>query len=125
MENTKNIDNPETVCNFIYLSEMMAGKKSLIIEIIDAFQIQISDELKSLNEAVEKSDYLVIKGFAHTMKSTVSIMGISVLNSVLNEMEALAKLNINIEQIRLLNSQLNIVCLQALGEVKNEKNNLE
>lgn len=116
-------------CNLTYLSEMTGGKKQLIKEIIDAFLQQVPNELKSINDAILKNDFITIKNFAHTMKSSVSIMGISSLNPILNEMEDLSKNSIggsipittSVEKIKQLNEQLNSIATQAIEELENEK----
>ena len=116
-------------CNLTYLSEMTGGKKQLIKEIIDAFLQQVPSELKSISDAILKNDFITIKNFAHTMKSSVSIMGISSLNPILNEMEDLSKnaiggsipITTSVEKIKQLNEQLNSIAKQAIEELESEK----
>src|ERR1051325_1150988 len=79
-----------SVCNFQYLTETMGGKKHLIKGIMDVFLKQVPEELQHMNDAVNKSDYVMVKSIAHTIKSSVSIMGISVLTPLLQEIENLA-----------------------------------
>lgn len=118
-------------CNLTYLSEMTGGKKQLIKEIIDVFLQQVPNELKSINDAILKTDFITIKNFAHTMKSSVSIMGISSLSPILNEMEELSKnvtdgstpISIRIKKIKQLNEQLNSIATQAIEEIESEKHN--
>lgn len=113
------------VCDFTYLVDMMGKKKNLIKEIMDVFLKQVPAELNSMNEAVREKDYVNIKGFAHTMKSSVSIMGISSLTPVLKEMEDLATgLNPPVNRdarIKELNEQVNAICKQAIGEIEKER----
>lgn len=111
----------ENVCNFSYLADMMANKKSLIKGIIDAFLKQVPEDLQFINDAVTKSDYATIKNIAHAMKSTVSVMGISVLVPVLQEMEDLGAAAKDFEKIKELNQKLNLICKQAMEEIKREK----
>src|ERR1035437_9355406 len=111
----------ENICDLKYLTEMMGGKKSLIKEIIDVFLKQVPEELQSINDAILKTDYATIKNFAHTMKSSVSIMGISVLTPVLQEMEDLGAKSADIEKIKELNQKLNLLCKQAIEEIEIEK----
>lgn len=113
----------ETVCDLSYLSEMMGGKKNLMKGIMDVFLKQIPEELQSINQAIIKTDYPAIKNIAHTMKSSVSIMGISVLTPILKEMEDLAVAAINLEKIKELNQKLNLICKQAIEEIEKEKHN--
>lgn len=111
----------ENICNISYLTEMVHGNKTLMKEIIDEFQVQISEELKRINDAVENTNYQVIKNLAHTMKSTVSIMGVTILTPVLNEMEDLAKNANDIEKIKTLVITLNIICKKVIDEVASNK----
>ncbi len=108
----------ENVCNLKYLDEMMGGKKNLIIGIIDAFLIQIPEELNCMAEAVENSNFVNVRKFAHTMKSTVSIMGISSLITILQELENLGTEERNIERIEILNTQLKMICDLAIKEIE-------
>lgn len=123
MENNESETSMKNACDFSYLSEMMGGKKSLIIGILDAFLEQIPEELISINEAVTKTNYAIIKNVAHTMKSTVSIMGIYSLEPILKEMEELGATTGSIEKIRELNLKINSICKKAIEEVKKEKLN--
>lgn len=113
----------ENVCNLNYLTEMMGNKKPLIGGIMDSFLQQIPEELKSINDAISKTDYATIKNFAHTMKSSVSIMGITVLTPILKEMEDLGKEATGIERIKELSIQLDFICAQAIKEIEKEKPN--
>jgi HPt (histidine-containing phosphotransfer) domain-containing protein len=113
----------ENMCNLTYLNEMTGGKKTLIKEIIDAFLIQVPEELMIISEAVIKEDYTTIKNVAHTMKSSLSIMGISILGPVLHHMEELGAMGMDIEKIKTLNNELNIICKQVIGELESEKHN--
>jgi HPt (histidine-containing phosphotransfer) domain-containing protein len=110
----------ENVCDLKYLTEMMGSKKNLIKGIMDAFLEQVPDELKSINDAIPKADYASIKVFSHTMKSSVSIMGVSKLTPILQEMEDLANKATDIEKIIELNEKLNLICKQAIEEIKRE-----
>ncbi|OFY86164.1 MAG: hypothetical protein A3F72_06840 [Bacteroidetes bacterium RIFCSPLOWO2_12_FULL_35_15] len=111
----------ENVCNFNYLTEMVNGKKNLITEIMDTFLKQIPEDLKSINDAVVKKDYQHIRSLAHKMKSSVSIMGISSLTPVLQEMMDLGEKESDIEKIKELNQKLNLICKKAIEEIEKEK----
>lgn len=111
------------VCDLSYLNEMTGGKKNMMNAIMDVFLKQIPEELQSIKEAIAKSEYVIIKNFAHTMKSSVSIMSISILIPILKEMEELAIMAKDLEKITLLNQQLNLICDQAIEEIEKEKLN--
>jgi len=108
------------VCDLAYLTEIMAGKKTLIKGIMDRFLIQIPEELSNLKNAIAEEKYASIQSYAHTMKSSVSIMGITTLTPILKLMEDLAKLGLDIKKIEELNKQLNTICNKALSEITNE-----
>lgn len=113
----------ETVCNLNYLSELMGGKVHLIKKMIETFLIQIKEELKSMSNAIIKKDYVTTKNLAHTMKSTTSIMGISTVLPVLQEMEDLGtdttcSDSYRDEKLTALNLKLNSICKKALIEIE-------
>lgn len=113
----------ENICDLKYLTEMMGWKKHLIKGVIDAFLKQIPEELNSINEAIKKTDYASIKRLAHTMKSSTSIMGVSILMPALQQMENLGAAETGIEKIIELNREVNLICLQAVEEIEREKHN--
>lgn len=113
--------NNEPVCDFRYLNDLVNGKSNLIIGIMDVFIKQIPEDLQCIKEAITTSDYKTIKIYTHTMKSSVSIMGISVLKPILNEMENLGKTETGIEIIKQLYEKLMAICVMAIGEIEIEK----
>lgn len=119
----KNANDSESthICDLNYLSDLMGGKRHLINEIIDVFLKQVPEELQFMNEGITKVDYSIIKKFAHTMRSSVSVMGITSLTPVLQEMEDLGTKAINIGKIIKLNEKLNLICKQAIEEMEIEK----
>lgn len=124
MKNIEPNNDIETVCNLEYLSGLMGGKKHLVKKIMDTFLVQVREELESINKAILLSDNIAIINMAHTMKSTVSIMGISILLPVLQEMEDLGtdttcSDSYRDEQLRALNLKLNTVCKKAFVEIEN------
>ena len=122
LENRKTSDTHITkVCDLRYLSEMMGGKSNLVVGVIDTFIKQIPEELHTINEAIEKNNFPVIKSFSHTMKSSVSIMGITILTPILIEMQNLGEKGENIERIKELNITLQAICNIAIQEIITEK----
>lgn len=114
--------NPiESMCDFNYLNDAMGYKGYLIKDIMEIFLKQIPEELNSMNQAIESCDYPTIKNFAHTMKSSVAVMDIKSLVEILNQMECLAKIGTDIQELSELNIQLNQICTIAMAEVEIEK----
>lgn len=116
-------DKIENVCDLSYLTEIMGGKKHLIRGIMDTFLTQIPEELNSINEAILTTDYDKIKRYAHTMKSSVTIVGITVLITILKELEELGKTAGSMNRINELNRELTMICKKALEEIEAAKPN--
>ena len=68
-------EKTEKVIDLKFLIETFKGKKNLILEIINVFLKQTTEDLSKLNEAVIKSDYMRIKAISHGMRSSYSMMG--------------------------------------------------
>lgn len=124
-EKDKAVDfkNGENMSDLSYLIDMMNGKKALIKGVIDDFLSQIPGELQNIDTAIKKTDFALIKKFSHSMKSSVSIMGISSATVILKEMEDLGAKELNIDKINELNQRLNLICQKAIEEIETEKYN--
>ncbi len=110
--------------NLDFLSKSVKGNKDLIINIVDIFLRLIPEDLQIINEAVSKADYLTIKNRCHSMRSSMTVMGITVLKDILEEMEMLGEEADNIEKIKELALQLNTFGNQAIDEAVAEKQKL-
>jgi HPt (histidine-containing phosphotransfer) domain-containing protein len=113
----------KNVCDISYLSEIVGGEKDLIRGIMDAFLNQVSEDLPCINNAILKTDYITINQIAHSMKSSASIMGITSIRPILEEMEVLGSSATNIDGIKELNQKLNSIYKQAIEELEKEKLN--
>jgi len=122
MSKLKSIKSLDKLSDLNYLNMMMSGKKHLIYEMLELFLKNFPLELQSINHAILKKDYLIIKRSAHTMQSSVAIVGISTLSTILREIEELASIA-GIEKIKVLKRELNSICRQALEELENDKYN--
>ena len=117
------IESDKNICDFRYLYETVGGNTKSVNEIMDIFLSQIPKDLSRIEDAVKTINYPIIKNIAHSMKSSVSIMGISILKPILIEMEDLASMKNNITRLRELNQELNRICDQAIKEIIEEKQN--
>src|SRR4051812_46756616 len=99
----------ENICDFRYLSETMGGKENLVKEIMNIFLRQVPRSLSALSDSVNKTDYANIRLLVHTIRSSASVMGISLVMPVLHQMEELAIHEQNIQRISELNNQLNSI----------------
>lgn len=110
----------ENKCNLNYLSEVMGGKKNLIKEVLDAFLKQVPQELEYLNDVISKEDFQKIINISHTMKSSLSIVGASGVLPLLNKIERLGALKENIQDIKELGNELDLMCKEIIEEIKKE-----
>jgi CheY-like chemotaxis protein len=113
------------ITNLQNLKDTMHGKKAAIKEMLGYLLEQVPIYLSDLNDAVEKTAYADIAKLAHKIKSAILIMGAKHLEPILNEIEAKAKKNEDIDKIILLNNTLNKDCKQAMKEVMDEKVKIE
>jgi len=113
----------QNVCDFKYLIEVTSDRKDLMVEIMDTFLTQAPNDLNNINNAVVEKNYGAIHNLAHGLKSSVFVMGISVLVPVLQEMEDLGMAAENIEKINALNKELNSICQKSMKEIEMEKLN--
>ena len=121
MNTFSNETNKDSVCNFDYLYEITKGKQHLIIDIIDAFLVQIPEELKAMDSFIASSNFQEIKNTAHSMNSTILIMGISSLYPILHNIEDLASKNETHSKITTLYVSVKSICKKAIIETENYK----
>ena len=74
-----------------YISSICNGDHDIIIEMIDLFSSQIREMALEMTLADEKSDYNSLSKIVHKAKSTVAIMGMKPLANRLQELELMAK----------------------------------
>lgn len=108
------------VCNMGYLISATRGNKKIINNVVEVFFKETRKELSFLNEAIKKTNYPVIRDISHKIRSAFSILGISMLEPVFNEMEQLSSNTCTIDKIEQLNRRVNIVFNQARAEMKAE-----
>lgn len=115
------------IINLDYLSASVGGHKEVLLELFDIFIKQIPENIVSLNEAIISADYSAIKQISHKLKSTVSVMGISPLKPILDQMEFLATADSEPERLELIKNlfvQVKEICTNAVEEIVSEKSKL-
>ena len=108
------------VCNMGYLMGATRGNKLIINNIVTVFFKETRKELSTLDDAIKKINYPVIRDISHKIKSAFSILGIAVLEPVFTEMEQLSSNTSPIDRIEQLNRRVNSVFKQARAEMKAE-----
>lgn len=109
---------PVNVCNMDYLKGITRGDKKTINNLVAAFITEINEELALLQIAIEKTNYPEISNISHKMKSAFAILGITILEPVIKEMEQLSMRFSSIDMINKLSLNIQIVFNQALVEIE-------
>jgi PAS domain S-box-containing protein len=111
----------DRVINLEFLLQSIGDKKNVILETIDIFLDQVPADIAILQEGVLQQDYVKIKNYSHKMKSTASLIGMKEVEPLLAEMEALGAAKKDMDTIKLLNEKLDLLCKQAIEEMKQER----
>jgi CheY-like chemotaxis protein len=127
IENTATTISPgsfahtEKICNLDYLMKVTHGNKEKVNDILAVFLEETPAELSALTAAIDKTNYTVICNILHNIKTSFSILGISSLGPLINEMRDLGSIASGIKKIKLLNRKVNFVFGLAAEEMRTEK----
>jgi signal transduction histidine kinase/CheY-like chemotaxis protein len=111
-------NNHNGLINLDYLESLAKGDKRFESIMINSFIEQLPMELGQLHSAIDRRDYNTIKSVAHTMKSTVSYLGMTKISKLLQQVESEAEKN---NGTRLINEHYQLIeknCNLALTEAK-------
>lgn len=111
----------EKLVDLTLLEKTMRGNKKVIGETIAIFLEHLPENLDGITEGVEKTDFGMIRRNAHTMKSSVAILGINKIPEVLEEMERLASSESGMERIIELKNSLSLLSNLAVAEIEQLK----
>ncbi|MEO7306166.1 MAG: response regulator [Ferruginibacter sp.] len=110
----------DKVCDLGYLLTAVRGNKKVVHEIIDIFLKETPGELANLEAAIGKADHQLISNIAHKLRSSFSLLGITVLTPIFEAMEHLSNTASPIEKIKQLTRRVIIVFEQAKAEMEFE-----
>jgi signal transduction histidine kinase/CheY-like chemotaxis protein/HPt (histidine-containing phosphotransfer) domain-containing protein len=105
------------VIDMDYLRSLSKGDKEFERNMMQAFTEQIPRELNELKTAISKRNYKKIALVAHTMKSTVSYLGIQQLTPLLEQIEADAQSKNGMARINDNFTSVDATCQLAIREV--------
>jgi signal transduction histidine kinase/CheY-like chemotaxis protein/HPt (histidine-containing phosphotransfer) domain-containing protein len=105
------------VIDMDYLRLLSKGDKEFERNMMQAFTEQIPRELHELKTAISKRNYKKIASVAHTMKSTVSYLGIHQLTPLLEQIEADAHSKNGVARINDNFTSVEATCQLAIREV--------
>jgi PAS domain S-box-containing protein len=95
-----------------YLKELSDGNKEFEKEMIELFLNQVPGDVSSLDVAFKNSDAFLVKSLSHKLKSSMSVVGLSILSPHLSFIEKNAS-----------NTEMNELSLEKFIFIKNTLNN--
>ncbi len=107
----------QQVCHLDYLHRMAGGNKEFTHMMIGLYLKQLPAELEKLNAAITASAHHDMAEIAHKLKSSVTMMGATSMESILKQLEALAKKEANADEVLPLFNQLTELNSKATAEL--------
>jgi CheY-like chemotaxis protein len=93
------------------------GDRNFQKELIREFINTVPAEINSMETAIHQSNYQRIKAIAHDMKTTIHIMGLTLLvGHLLQQIEIFANSNKDMSSIHTLFTDVKMICMQAVQE---------
>ena len=102
-----------------YLESMTEGDTGLISEMIEIFSTQVVEFSELMQEFLERKDWQELSKLAHKAKSSVAIMGMTVLSEKLRDLEKLAKEEKEVHSFPEYIDYFNTASRDAVTELKN------
>jgi signal transduction histidine kinase/CheY-like chemotaxis protein/HPt (histidine-containing phosphotransfer) domain-containing protein len=121
LEDQKSEPRPEKLLDLSTLGNTMRGNKKVILETLEIFLEHLPENLEGIVEGVSRKDFAMIRRNAHTMKSSVSILGINKMQTLLEEMERLAASESEMERIIELKNTLILLSDHSVKEIEELK----
>lgn len=115
----------EKLVDLSMLEKTMRGNKKVIAETIAIFLEHFPENLEGMVEGVEQENFDLIRRNAHTMKSSVSLLGMSTIHRILEEIERLARSGSDMPRISELKNSVILVCRRAIAELEQLKEQYE
>ncbi|WP_343632821.1 CHASE3 domain-containing protein [Fluviicola sp.] len=122
LENPKPVSEaPANLVDLSSLEKTMRGNKKVILETLEIFLHHLPENLEGIEQGVKENNFAMIRRNAHTMKSSVSILGINKIQTLLEEMERLATSESDMERIIELENSLVLLSGHAVKEIEQLK----
>lgn len=103
--------------NLDMLTEFMVGEKEAIRETINVFLKQFPEDLAVLKESIEKGDLVTVASYSHRMISSAALMGMKLVETLLTELEVLAKQNVSPDSLIVTYKALSVEAESGIKEL--------
>ena len=106
------------VCDPAVIESLAVGDVALMKEIMKLFIKQSPDEIKKIKNAIAFNDVVGIQTVAHKMKSCASLVGVTKMHNILQEMEKSAQTDFEVAKMIVLFKDLSEIHELAIYELK-------
>jgi len=116
------LHNPTSskVCNLATLQSMANGKTDFLIKFLQLFIDQVPPQVQGMQEAAATADWAKVGNLAHQLKSNFDIVGITVLQQPIRDLETYARQQNNVTAIPNLLIVVKSTVDQAVAELSAE-----
>ena len=112
------MENSNKHTDLSYLSQLANGSDEFIGKMTGIFLEQTPEALENLDKYLENKDWKALRGTAHKMKSSLSIMGIKELEGVVANIEEYCDKETNLDRLPELVEQVKVICKESMEELK-------
>ena len=110
------VERTAKVIDLLVIDKYSRGDNDFRKELMQEFINTVPPAISSLETAIRQSNYSRIKEIAHDMKTTIHVMGLTVLiGHMLQQIEIFAA-NADLASINALFSDVKLICMQAVQE---------
>ncbi|MBX2844318.1 MAG: Hpt domain-containing protein [Flammeovirgaceae bacterium] len=109
------------ITNFYYLSEFSENDIGFMREMVEVFIKETPRELQKLQFALSKRDWKTIGSIAHSLKTSVRLMGMKDLHMEIEELEISGKSEKDVKSIPERTEKIIKICEEAIAELKEKK----
>ncbi|VAW11619.1 FIG00652000: hypothetical protein [hydrothermal vent metagenome] len=104
------------------INEMADGDQEFVNSVISVFLEEVPQDLESLGVALEEENYEQVYQLAHKIKPNVDLLGMEQTRAAALEIEALAKNEANMAEIKKVFPNLKKDIFQVVSVLKNDFN---
>ncbi len=101
-----------------YLEEMSGGSVEIIQEMLKLFVQQLPEATANLNHFYNSKDWHNLAETAHSLKSSLKIIGVDNLASSIERLEQMAKNSESVEKYSSIIEEFEIGSVAAVGELR-------
>jgi HPt (histidine-containing phosphotransfer) domain-containing protein len=112
------MENIKKITDLTYLKQLSNGSEEFINKMIGIFLEQTPEAISNLDKFLQSKNWQALRGTAHKMKSSLSIMGIKELETVITDLESYSEKEINLDKIPFMVDKIKNVSMAAAEELK-------